>query len=320
MALTLKQQQGITDVAAVLYDFLPGSGSTVWKGHINFGTVAAKVGVERFWKGGSKLPALTELLSQTLDREPSCFERLVLEIVRGGITYRQKERRPVAPEEIERLNGALLGVGFKFPDLWDPDFIGMLRLDDAGRAKTKVDSALQEERLRATALSTRSAHLEALKERLFKLHGEPNRQSAGFALERLLNELFALEGLSPTESFRVIGEQIDGAFELDHEPYLLEAKWEREPLGQDALLVFRGKVEGKSSYTRGLFLSLSGISLPAAQAIVTGKQPNFFVMDGHELTMVLTQDIDLVQLLRQRRRLLGDRGRVVVPYKDLWTS
>jgi hypothetical protein len=320
MTLSLKQDQAITDVAAALRDFLPGSGSSMWEGHVNFGTVATKVGVAKYWRKGSKLPAVTELLRQTLDREPACFERLVLEIVRAGITYRQKEGRPVSPAEIERLNGALLGVGFKFRDLWDPEFVGMLRLDDTGRAKEKVERAIQEDRLRATALSKRTAKLDELKERLFHLHRESDRQAAGLALERLLNELFALEGLSPTEPFRVVGEQIDGAFELDHEPYLVEAKWERDAVAQDALLIFRGKVEGKSTYTRGVFLSLSGVTPTAARAIVTGKQPNFFVMDGHELTMVLSQDVDLVKLLRQRRRLLGDRGRVVVPYRELWTS
>ena len=36
--------------------------------------------------------------------------------------------------------------------------------------------------------------------------------------------------------------------------------------------------------------------------------------------LVLSQDIDLVNLLRQRRRLLGDSGRVVVAYRELWTA
>src|SRR5687767_8798648 len=44
-----------------------------------------------------------------------------------------------------------------------------------------------------------------------------------------------------------------------------------------------------STYTRGVLLSLSGITPTAAQVIVTGKQPNFFVVDGRELTMCLVR-------------------------------
>ena len=39
------------------------------------------------------------------------------------MTYRQKNGTPIAPAEIDQLNGMLLEVAFgKFPDLWDPGF------------------------------------------------------------------------------------------------------------------------------------------------------------------------------------------------------
>lgn len=320
MPLSLKQEQGIIDIAGILYDFLPGSGSSAWEGHVTFGTVATKVGVGRFWQKGSKRPAITALLSQTLDREARLFERLVLEIVRAGINYRQKEHRPITSEEIEHLNGALLGVGFKFRELWESDFHAMLRMDEGARAKSKMEAALSEEKLRVTAQSNRAVKLDELKTRLFKLSGQADRQAAGLALEHLLTELFALEGLSPSEPFRVVGEQLDGSFELDHETYLVEAKWERDPVPAAPLYIFRSKVESKSTYTRGLFLSLSGVTSSAAQAIVTGMQPNFFVADGYDLTMVLSHGIDLVEFLRRRRRLLSEKGKVVVAYQELWTA
>ncbi|MBK8285808.1 MAG: restriction endonuclease, partial [Ahniella sp.] len=143
-------------------------------------------------------------------------------------------------------------------------------------------------------------------------------QKAGFAFEKILNRLFALHGLAPREPFRVTGEQIDGSFELDHETYLVEAKWEKDPVSEASLLVFRGKIEGKSAYTRGAFISLSGVSTDAKTAISYGKQPTFFVIDGYDLAMVLSGDIDLDGFLRQRRRILAEEGALVVPYTDLW--
>ena len=267
---------------------------------------------------GSKLPMITALLQKTLESRRESFERLILEIVRAGVTYRQKQRLPIQAEEIEQLNGLLLDVGFKFPELWDPDFHASLRMGSAQRAKERVETALQEERVRATHESRRSAELRELRDRFFVLGSADSRQKAGFELEKILNRLFALHGLAPREPFRVIGEQIDGSFDLDHKTYLVEAKWEREPVCEAPLLVFRGKIEGKSKFTRGVFLSTSGVTHDAREAILRGKQPIFFVVDGYDLTMVLSDEVGLVDFLRQRQRLLAEEGQVVVPFKDLW--
>jgi hypothetical protein len=129
-----------------------------------------------------------------------------------------------------------------------------------------------------------------------------------------------LHGLSPREPFRVVGEQIDGSFVLDHEVYLLEAKWHQVPSPEADLLVFRGKVEGKSKYTRGVFISINGISRDAAVAIKQGKQPNFFVMDGYDLTMLLEDDIELLTFLRARQRLLAEEGKVTLPFSELCSN
>lgn len=114
------------------------------------------------------------------------------------------------------------------------------------------------------------------------------------------------------------GEQIDGSFKLHHEIYLVEAKWEQKPLPEADLLVFKGKIEGKSPYTHGLFIALEGISDEAKDAITRGKQPSFFLMNGHDLMMVLSEHIGFIEFLEQRFRLLCEEGAVVVPYAEIW--
>jgi restriction endonuclease Mrr len=209
-------------------------------------------------------------------------------------------------------------VGFKFPDLWDPDFIAPLRLDSAERAKRRVDEVIAREQQKATEESRRSVDLRELKEQFFNLQCEPSPQAAGRLFEKILNRMFALNELAPREPFRVVGEQIDGSFDLDHETYLVEAKWEKTPVSEAPLLVFRGKVEGKSAFTRGVFISLNGVTDEARRAITQGKQPTFFVVDGYDLTMVLSDEVGLIEFLRQRRRLLAEEGRVVVPFPQVW--
>ena len=129
MPLSLKESRAVVEMAELLYHFLPGSGSPQWKGHVSFRTVAEKVGVGDLWQSGSKIPMITALLERTLEFRRGLFEALILEIVRAGFIYRQKQGNPVSPEDIDKLNGLILEVGFKFPDLWDPDFKASLRAD-----------------------------------------------------------------------------------------------------------------------------------------------------------------------------------------------
>jgi hypothetical protein len=317
MTLPLKQSRAIADMAELLYGFLPGSGNPKWTGHVSFKTVAERVGVGDFWQPGSKIPMITGLLERTLDLRRGRFERLVLEVVRAGLIYRQKRGSPVTPEEIDKLNGLILEVGFKFPHLWDPDFKASLHADGTARARQHMEHALQQEKLRVTQRTNRSSELEALKREFFALHNDENRQNAGLQLEKVLNRLFDLHNLSPREPFRVTGEQIDGSFELDHEVYLLEAKWHQDPIPEGDLLVFRGKMEGKSKYTRGVFVAVNGVSKGAAIAITQGKQPSFFIINGYDLTMLLEDYLDLPEFLRKRQRLLAEEGEVIAPFPEL---
>jgi hypothetical protein len=163
----------------------------------------------------------------------------------------------------------------------------------------------------------RSQLLGQLKEEFFHLAIESDRNKAGLALEQLLNRLFELYQLHPRQPFRIVGEQIDGSFELEGQIYLLEAKWEKHPLPEADLLIFRGKIEGKSTFTRGVFIALNDVSLPARDAITRGKAPSFFVMNGHDLTMILSEAMSLTNFLRKRVRLLAEEGCVCVPFSEL---
>jgi hypothetical protein len=317
--LSLREIRTLTGLADVLYTFLPGSGNTAWKGHTTFCTIAAKVGVADFWSGGSKKPAIVALLERTLEHERSLFQNLIVEIVRAGLIYRQKQGSPITAEEIDSVNGYIIELGFKFPELWDSEFRRSLERSTTDWATTHFREAMDSD-LKTAAVGMRSSGLTELKEELSILHLSADRVAAGLGLEKILNRLFALFDLAPRQPFRVIGEQIDGSFELDHQTYLLEAKWEKKALPEADLLVFRGKIEGKSAFTRGLFVALNDISRDAKEAILRGKQPTFFVMNGYDLMMILSEAVDLTDFLRQRRRRLEEEGAVCLPFADLRAS
>ncbi len=102
----------------------------------------------------------------------------------------------------------------------------------------------------------------------------PQKRQRGFDFERVLKRLLDADGLEPRASYKAKGEQIDGSFYLDGTFILLEAKWHAEPIPASTLYQFKGKVDGKLVGTLGVFISMSGYSEDAVDALTAGKSLN----------------------------------------------
>lgn len=139
----------------------------------------------------------------------------------------------------------------------------------------------------------------------------------GFEFERFLQDLFHTHGLAPRNSFRLVGEQIDGSFQLGSEVYLLEAKWHAKPTSQDDLLIFQGKVEGKSGWTRGLFISNNGFSLDGLTAFSRGRATNIIGMSGQDLYFILSGEMSLAEVIEKKARRAAETGEFFVAVFDL---
>jgi hypothetical protein len=171
----------------------------------------------------------------------------------------------------------------------------------------------QAEERRATTL-----RLDDLKAFYFEILGlEPTRR--GFALEKLLVDIFEAFDLDPRSSFRVVGEQIDGGFAFGGEYFLLEAKWEKDPVVRGALDVFTTKVRRRSENTLGLFLAINGFE-PTAVELHSGHRSPIILMDGADLYAVLEERIDLRELLRRKRRETSMTGRVLLTAAEILAS
>jgi hypothetical protein len=227
----------------------------------------------------------------------------LVEIVRRGITYRQK-KDPLAREDMERLNELVLKVGFKVPELHDPVFLGGLprRSTDSGDSnRVAVDAAV----------------LDALRRRLL----EVSRLSVvdrGLAFEGFLNEFFGVHKLVPRGSFRLVGEQIDGSFQFCGETYLVEARWREAQATEADLLVFSGKVSGKTKWSRGLFISHSGFTADGLEAFVRGRATSIICMDGLDLCHVIDGKLDLRDVLERKSRRAAETNHAFVPVRELF--
>lgn len=297
MSLLLKESQTISEIAELLYSFLPGSPHPYASKMISFPGVVNKLGLSKYWIGGSKKPAIIHLLQSVLEYNRAKFCSLVVEIVRTGIAYRSSKGDPITLEEIENLNQLIIQLSFKIPELWDPEFLNSLPSPHKVKKQDEKQSNRQE--------------IDKLKNDLIKLTSlKP--QERGFAFEKFLNELFRVYNLDPKSSFRNTGEQIDGSFQLGTDVYLVEAKWQDKPIGQSELLVFYGKIEGKSSWSRGLFVSYSGFTPDGLTAFSTGRSTNMIGMDCQDLFHVLNDEMSLIDSITKKARRAAETGEFFV--------
>lgn len=292
MGLSLNETHILSKIASLLYSFLPGSAP--FQGTYTFADAAKEIGVGNYWQGGSKEPAIQKLLELTYSRRDSAFPRLITIIVRESIKYRQK-KNPLTRQELISLNSLLLQIRIEIPQLHDTTFLE--RFPSEG-SDTVVKLSVDPVRL--------SKLLTAYK----NLLTNPDHQSRGYELQDLICGLLELYDLKPRSPFRLTGEEIDGSFELDHETYLLEARWRKNESVHSDLVSFSAKVQAKADWSRGLFLSTAGFHLDALDSITHGRRPNFIIMTGPELEMCLKGEKNLIDLLRMKVRKLAETGQL----------
>lgn len=137
----------------------------------------------------------------------------------------------------------------------------------------------------------------------------------GYAFETFLTELFDVFRLRAREPFRIVGEQIDGSFDLGGETYLVEAKWLNRKVGAAELHTFHGKVDQKASWARGVFISFGGFTREGLHAFGRGKR--VIGVEGRDLRDALAGRIGIDRLLAAKVRHAAETGDVFVPLSEL---
>lgn len=138
-------------------------------------------------------------------------------------------------------------------------------------------------------------------------------QERGYALEKILNELFDVHELNARGPFALKGEQIDGAFELDGTHIIVEAKWHQELVAVDAVSYFDTKLNRRLDNTLGLFVSMNGFQKSVPELIGRSGRHKVLLMDGGDLMAVLEERIPLEELLRRKKAHAAHTG-------DIWLS
>ena len=209
---------------------------------------------------------------------------------------------------------------------FDPYYFGKLKKLDRSQAESNLshlrqlqeirDAKIKSEREARSTEEARAqktkASLISIKKEFLDLHsGKLKPQQRGYALERILADLAKLCRLEVTESFRVAGEQVDGAIKFDGEHYLLEAKWQETAASNEPVYQFVGKVEGKM-YGRGLFVSVHGFSEYVVKSVVTGKALRTVFVDGEDLVLVIEEQLSFAEMVDKKVKAAQTKGLIYV--------
>jgi len=148
--------------------------------------------------------------------------------------------------------------------------------------------------------------IESIKDDLFGLFGEDDPYKRGKALEGVLNRFFAAYDISIREAFtlRVDGlgivEQIDGVIQLDGNVYLVEMKWEKDPLGKSKVSEHLVRVFNRG-HSRGILISASGYTGPAVLVCEESlHQAPFCLCLLEEFVFLLDGESDCKDMLRSK--------------------
>lgn len=188
----------------------------------------------------------------------------------------------------------------------------------------KHDATITKEREERATRTDRFAHvtrrwndeIEHLQAQFYELVATENPQERGLLFQNFLWELFKAHDLNPRSSFRITGEEIDGAFEFETTQFLLEAKWQKDPMGAAPLDSFSKKVERKLENTLGLFVALNGFTENGLEAF-SGTKPSIILMDGEDLAVVLQGLVDFRDLLKRKVRYASQTGDPFLRARDL---
>jgi len=184
---------------------------------------------------------------------------------------------------VEHSNFVPLADGHKI-DIAETCALKLKQIIDEQRKQSEYNQQIKR---RATEAKKIDYDSELAKVREQFLNAEKlTPQKKGYELEKIFPQLMRISGIPVEESFRITGEQIDGAIKYDGNYYLVELKWTTSPSAHQEVSSLYVKVEGKMG-ARGLFISMNGYSKEIVESLPKGKEIKVLFLDGMHITSVI---------------------------------
>lgn len=248
---------------------------------------------EMFSKEGKSKAKRLRFLLQNADRPTAC------RVLEALWKYRQERRAETRTDEtVVNAEGRLFS------------------LVDSIRSSSQV-AGVPSNPFAAAIIEDPHVAYDDLRTRLYGIR-DLQPHARGYAFEGFLKDLFNSSRLQARSPFRLVGEQIDGSFQLGHETYLIEAKWVKERIGANELHVFHGKVDQKADWARGLFISYSGFTDVGLQAF--GRARKVICMSGEDIYKALGRRIPMADVIDRKVRAAAETGKVYVTLEELYAA
>lgn len=165
--------------------------------------------------------------------------------------------------------------------------------------KTETKSRAEQLKDRTKIIQERNNKLSELRDIFIKGLTTENRQKAGYDLEHILKELFAISEIDYKKPYKTETQQIDGHFKFEGFNYLVEAKWQKDMPNENEIGGFQRKVNTKLDSTRGLFVSVNGFREEVISEF-NGQGANIILMTGEDLMHILEGRIGLKEALQTK--------------------
>lgn len=142
----------------------------------------------------------------------------------------------------------------------------------------------------------------------FSSLSELTPQAMGRRFQQLLSVFIGLQGWNVEESVKASNEENDVLVFSDREDYLIECKWEKNPIEAGPIRELQSKLTNRFG-TRGIFVSMSGFTSGAVEQ--AEEQANL-----RELLLFGREDVtDLIDLNKTFEQLLTTKHRQLVRQK-----
>jgi hypothetical protein len=142
-------------------------------------------------------------------------------------------------------------------------------------------------------------------------------QTRGQRFNSFIAELLQCWRIDATSNIRGSGE-IDVAFELNGRHFILEVKWEQEPINTGAVAKLQKRLRQRLAGTIGLLLSMSGFTPDAIKDLKEGEQLSALLLTREHLEAMLSGFLAPDEILSTAVRRASNYGDGFVPLRQLF--
>lgn len=153
---------------------------------------------------------------------------------------------------------------------------------------------------------------------LSKLHGI-TPQARGRFFNDFIKRMFQCWGIEADSNMHGSGE-IDVGFSLDGRNFIIEAKWEKDPVDTGTIAKLQKRVRQRLGGKIGFLLSMSGFSPDAVQELKEGEQLWVLLLTREHFEAMLAGFVPPDELINKVLGRASFYGEGLVPLQSLWTA